>query len=110
MRLVQQLGAALARIAGLRSEARHAEALEAIDQAKSELPLVPGLVEQLSASALLRALGDEELVRHLAELYRAEAELRYQLGEPKHAVRCLARSKELLAVLDEAQRHEGDGN
>ncbi len=106
MKLIQQLGAALARIARLRNEARQAEALEEIAAAKSELPLVPGLLEQLSPSALVRTLGDDELIRQLAQLYRTEAELRYELGEPERAVRCLARSKDLLAALESPRSEE----
>lgn len=99
LRAIHQLGEALARIVGLRREDKQVEALEAIARAKDALPLVPGMVDQLSVPDLISTLEDEALTRQLAQLYQHEAELHYQRGDHPRAIRTLARSKALLEAL-----------
>jgi hypothetical protein len=105
VKAIEQLGQAIARICGLRDAKRTEDALQAVESAKRELPLVPGTVDQLSASRLARALGSPDLVGKLAELYRQEAELRYLLHDQVRAVRCLARSKALSAAAATLAQH-----
>lgn len=93
---IEQLGAALARIVGLQRAAQFEEGLEEVAKAKSRLPIVPGMMDQLSTASLAKALDDEQLVRDAARLYRIEAELAFALGDERRAARCLARSKALL--------------
>ncbi len=98
MKAIEELGGALARILGLQRDDHLQEALKEVETAKSRLPMVPGMADKLAVSSLVKALGDDQLVRNVAQLYRLEAELAYALGDQQRAVRCLSRSKALLAA------------
>ena len=102
LRAIEQLGLALARILGLRRNSQLEEALREVDAAKSRLPVVPKMVDQLSATSLVKVLEDPQLVRNVAQLLHLEAEISYALGDAPRAVRALARSKALLASVGPA--------
>lgn len=96
LRAIEELAGAIAAVAGLRRKNELQEALKAVEDAKSKLPLVPGLIDQLAPEALLRVIEDVQLREQLAALFQHEAELCYLLGHTARAVRCLSRSKALL--------------
>lgn len=93
LRAVNQLGEALKRILGMTEQGDQQQALEEIANAKRGLPLVPGMVDRLTAAQLARLLDDAELMQLLAELYRQEALVSYQLGQRERAVWCHRRSE-----------------
>ncbi len=103
LRAIEQLGGALARIVGLQRAQHVDEGLEEVDQAKSRLPVVPGMLDRLTIPSLFKALDDPQLARNVAQLYRLEAELAYASGDKTRAVRALSRSKALLAQAGEAE-------
>ena len=86
-RLIEQLGQAVARIAGRRNQPE--EVLDEVANAKALLPLVPGLLETSSVRTLVQLIGSTEVLRLLAELYRHEAEAHKQAGRTAEAARCL---------------------
>jgi len=97
-RAVEQLGAALARAAGLSRTEQHAEALEALREAKGALPIVPGMLEDMDAQGLIESLGVEQ-AELLARLLAAEADLHDRMGRPLLAQRPRRRSRELFERL-----------
>lgn len=105
LRAVQQLAGALARIAGLRREEKQEEALAAVAEGKACLPLVPGMVDQMSIEGLKELLADPDLLEQLGLLYQQEAELCYQMGQQDRALRCLVRAKALLGEDDRKLTH-----
>ncbi len=92
MRMIQQLSGVLARIAGLRAEGRHDEALAEIGDAYGRFAgLNPSLIHALGEEdlvALLRARGglDPQRTYALAELLREEAEIFASEGRPDEAL------------------------
>lgn len=80
-RLIEQLGAALARIAGLRAQGQYQEALAELREAYSGLDLNPRLVGSLDGASLARMLRDPDRVRALARLLEEEAKLRDHLDQ-----------------------------
>jgi hypothetical protein len=98
-RAIEQLGAALAKMAGLSLAGKHAEALEAVREAKGALPLVPGMLEDMDVQELIESLGVEQ-ARLLARLLAAEADLHDRMGRPLLAQRPRRRSQELFAQLE----------
>jgi hypothetical protein len=99
-----RLTAAFARIATLREQKELAPALAEVAAAKRCLPLVPGVLELLSATDVCRSLGDETLVLELAELYALESELYTDQGQPHKALRALQRRASLRQAWGELQR------
>jgi hypothetical protein len=97
-RAIEQLGAALARALGLSRAEKHAEALEALREAKGALPLVPGVLEDISVHELIESLGVEQ-AQLLARLLAAEADLHDRMGRPLLAQRPRRRSRELFEQL-----------
>ncbi len=98
LRHFRQLAEALARIVGLRSADAPQEALREVERAKRQLPITPGLLDQVAVTSLTTLLPDAESRAQLAELYRHEAELLHQLGDEATAIRRLVRSKALSAA------------
>jgi hypothetical protein len=84
-RMIEALGAALARIAGLRSEGRTAEALAEVRKAYATLELNPELVASLGGKALVRLLGTAEQTRGLAALLKEESEINRLMGNSRVA-------------------------
>lgn len=79
VRAIEQLGDAVARLVGLLRDAPPAEVLEAIEDAKGALPLVPGMVDHVDAATLFKMLGQQQTV-FLAKILGIEAEAFDQLG------------------------------
>jgi prefoldin subunit 5 len=100
-RLIEELGRALARIAGLESEP--AKVLDEVEQAKGLVPLVPGLLERSSVQVVVQLVGSHEVLRQLADLYRHQAHALEAEGRTVEAARCLRRCLELLQHLEAAQ-------
>jgi predicted xylose isomerase-like sugar epimerase len=98
-RAIEQFAAALAKVLGLSGAAQHAEALEAVREAKGALPIVPGMLEDMDVQGLIESLGVEQ-ARLLARLWAAEADLHDRMGRPLLAERPRRRSHELFAQLD----------
>jgi hypothetical protein len=97
-RLIEQLGQALARIAGRQSEPE--QVLDEVQQAKALLPLVPGLLENSSTSLVIQLVGSAGVLRQLAELYRHEAHALEAQGQTVQTTRALRRCLRILEHLD----------
>lgn len=97
-RAIEQLAAALAKIMGLAHAQQHAEALDAVRDAKSALPLVPGLLEDMDAETLIDSLGVER-AELLARVLAAEADVLDRMGRSLLAERPRRRSVQLLERL-----------
>jgi hypothetical protein len=97
-RVIEQFAAALAKIAGLAHAGQHAEALEALREAKGALPIVPGMLEDMDVRTLIESLGVEQ-AELLARLLAAEADLHDRMGRPLLAQRPRRRSQELFEQL-----------
>jgi hypothetical protein len=97
-RAIEQLAAALAKAAGLSRAGQHAEALEAVREAKGALPLVPGMLEDMDVQTLIESLGVEQ-AELLARVLAVEADLHERLGRPLLAERPRRRSRELFERL-----------
>jgi len=85
MRLVEQLAAVIARMLGLRSSGRAAQALTEAEHGYDLLGLPSGLIDVLSASALAELLGSPEKIRLVADLLDEEAASLDALGDPRAA-------------------------
>jgi hypothetical protein len=96
-RLFRQLMEAAGRALGLRAT-HPEEALQAIEDAKRGLPLVPGALESMSMATVVELLGGAEPALGLAHLYRAEAEVRAQLQDEAAATRCARRALRILTT------------
>jgi hypothetical protein len=98
-RAIEQLAAALARAMGYRASGQDLQALECLNEAKGALPLVPGMLDDLDAAALLAALG-HEAARALATVLAEEAALHEAAGRSVLAARRRSKSEQLLALLE----------
>lgn len=101
-RAIEQLGDALARALKLARDDQPAQALESLREAKGALPIVPGMLEDMSAEALIETLGpasSEVLARVLA----AEADLLDRLGRSLLAERPRRQSRQLFGLLASAR-------
>jgi hypothetical protein len=106
-RAIEQLGAALARAAGLSRSEQHAEALEVLREAKGALPLVPGVLEDMDVPTLIESLGVEQ-AELLARLLAAEADLLDRMGRSLLAQRPRRRSRQLFEQLQVLQPIPGE--
>lgn len=97
-RAIEQLAAALARAMGYRASGQDLQALECLNEAKGSLPLVPGMLEDLDAAALLSSLGPEA-ARALATVLAEEAALHERAGRSVFAARRRSKSEQLLELL-----------
>jgi hypothetical protein len=102
-RAIQQLGAALGRALGLAGEKKPAEALQILRDAKSELPLSPGMIEELDVATLIEKLGADNAAV-LARILALEADLQEQIGRGLLAARPRQRSGEIEAALRASSR------
>jgi hypothetical protein len=108
-RLIEQVGEALARAAGLARKDQHAEALDCIRQAQGQLRIVPGLIDHSDPEALFELLGPEQS-RALGQLLAAEAEALSALGREPFARRARERSRQLLRLIERAADQPADGS
>jgi hypothetical protein len=97
-RAIEQLGAALGRALGLAAEKKPAEALQVLRDARSELPMGPGMVEELDVVTLIDKLGPESAEK-LSRILALEAELQAQLGRGLLAERPRRRSEDIAREL-----------
>jgi hypothetical protein len=98
MRMIEQLAAAIARIAGLNRGGQHEEALAAADAAWGELlgdiPLeLAGAVDSRTLAGMLRR---PDKIRLAAAILREQAHALAGLGDPLSAARRSRRALELL--------------
>jgi hypothetical protein len=98
-RAIEQLAAALARAMGYRASGQDVQALECLNEAKGALPLVPGMLEDLDAAALLTSLG-RDAARALAAVLAEEAALHERAGRSLLATRRRSKSQQLLDLLE----------
>jgi hypothetical protein len=96
-RAIEQLGEALARALRL-SQSQPSEALECLREAKGALPIVPGMLDDMSPEDLLESLGPES-AEALARVLAAEADLLEKQGRPFLAARPRRQSERLRALL-----------
>jgi len=98
-RIIEQLAAALARIARCKADGRLEAGLEEIRGAIEELGLNPHLVSSLDAGSLGRLLRHPEQLRAVAQLLAEEAELLAAAGREREAVSAAARAPALARLL-----------
>jgi hypothetical protein len=96
-RIFRQMMEAVGRALGLRAK-QPEQALQAIEDAKRGLPLVPGALDSMSIATVLELLGGAEPALGLAHLYRVEAEVRAQLHDAQAAKRCARRALRILST------------
>jgi len=101
-RAIQKLAEAVARAVGLREAGEPEDALVELQAAKSGLPVVPGVMDVLSAKDLRHALGNDELAAQLIGIWREEALTYLALGNEREAIRALRRADRLTAELETA--------
>src|SRR5688572_9978473 len=73
LRAIEQIAAAIAKALGFARAEQFQEALDAVREGKSALPIVPGMVDALAPEALLQLLGKEHSLA-LVALFDAEAD------------------------------------
>lgn len=97
LRLVQQLVAAIARIAGLNQRGAHDEALAAADRAWCELLDVPReMLDAVDTPSLAAMLREPAKLRLAARLFVEEAHALAGKGDPRLAAARLRRALELF--------------
>ena len=103
LRAIEQLARAIAQVMRLSvQEEKYEQALEAVASGKRALPLVPGMLEHLSAEQLLTQLGPDA-VRALADLYEAEAGALEGLRRPAEAERVRRRASALRGAVGDGE-------
>jgi hypothetical protein len=101
LRAVKQLGAAIARIAGLNDQAEHDEALAAADQTWSDLLGIPaGLAASIDSRTLAGMLREPAKIRLAARLVHEQARALSAQGD---AVRAAVRYRRAMELLLEAR-------
>jgi tetratricopeptide (TPR) repeat protein len=96
MRLIEQLGEFVRRIAGLSEQGRYEEALHEADRAWSDLLGVPReVVDRVDGPTLAQLLREPAKQRAAAELLVTEARAFKGKGDPLHAALCYRRALEL---------------
>lgn len=96
MRLIEQLGDFVRRMAGLVEKGRYEEALSESDRAWSDLLGVPrDVVDRVDGPTLAQLLRDPAKQRAAAELLATEARAFAGKGDPLHAALCYRRALEL---------------
>lgn len=100
LRMIEQLAAAIARIAGLRVSGRHDEALEVLRETQNGLlgPLQP-MIGRLDAASAVAMLGDASKIEAYLRLLAEEAAIYSAMRDGEKAGRVLRR---LLALGREA--------
>lgn len=103
LRLIESLGAFLARIRKLREDGEHAAALAEIERTLGEL-LGPtgGLVARLDSATAAQLLGDPRRLDAWAHLLAAEGDVREELG---HGAAADAARRRALELALEAIQH-----
>jgi hypothetical protein len=100
LRAIEQLAAAIAKTLGFVGAAQFEEALEAVRDGKSALPIVPGMVDDMAPEALFQLLGKEQSLA-LVALLDAEADALAGLKRDVLAERSRRRARALEALARE---------
>ena len=95
LRLIEQLGEALRRMAGLNRKGEHAAALAELDAAWARLDVPRELVEVVDTPTLAGMLRDPRTMRAVAGLFVEEARAKAATGDPVHAQVLTRRAMEL---------------
>jgi tetratricopeptide (TPR) repeat protein len=96
MRLIEQLGEFVRKVAGLVEKGKYAEALDVSSRAWSDLLDVPReVVDRVDTPTLAQLLRDPAKQRAAAKLLVAEARAYEGKGDPLHAATCYRRAYEL---------------
>lgn len=96
-RAIEQLSAALGRALGL-APTQPTEALECLREAKGALPIVPGMLDDMSPEDLLESLGPQS-AEVLARVLAMEADLLEKQGRTLLAARPRRQSERLRTLL-----------
>jgi hypothetical protein len=96
-RMIEALGAALAKIAGLRAEGKNEEALQEVQAAYAALGLNPHLISSLQGASLRVVVGSPEKAQALSQLLLEESQLLAQLGDTRTAEQ---KARQASALLD----------
>ena len=109
LRLVQQLVAAIARIAGLNQRGAHDEALAVADRAWCELLDVPReMLDAMDTPSLAAMLREPAKLRLAARLFVEEAHALASKGDPRLAAARLRRALELFLEVHATDPSEQD--
>jgi hypothetical protein len=95
LRLIEQLGEALRRMAGMSAKGDHAAALDELEVAWGKLDVPRELVDVVDTPTLAGMLRDPRTMRAVAGLFTAEARARAATGDPLHAHVLMRRAFEL---------------
>jgi hypothetical protein len=98
LRLLQQMGAVLARMLGLKNGGQVQEALQTLDDAQGELlgPLA-GVVPRVDSATAAHMLGEPRLIASWARLLHERADLLRMSGDDEGAASAAAQARELAA-------------
>jgi hypothetical protein len=109
IRLIEQLAAAIARIAGLNRRGEHDKALAAADRAWGELLDVPrALADTVNTATLVGMLRDPAKLRLAAQLFSEEGRALAGQGDPVHAQIRYRRAMELTLEARAIDRTDQD--
>jgi len=95
-RMIEALGAALAKIAGLRAEGKNEEALQEVQAAYAALGLNRHLISSLQGASLRVVVGSPERAQALSRLLYQESQLLAQGGDTKTAEQKARQARALL--------------
>jgi hypothetical protein len=112
LRLIEQVGEALRKLAGLNAKGDHGAALAGIDEAWSKLDVPRELVEVVDTPTLAGMLRDPRTMRLVAGLFVEEARALAGRGDPVHAHVLIRRAMELhleARAVDPEGRAEDEG-
>jgi hypothetical protein len=102
VRLIQQMAEAIARIAGLREQGAHHEALELIESSCRSLGADRKLRQLLTPESLAKLLGDPEKLRVVADLLEEESRIYAAKGDAAQAIASQRLSEQLRAQIPRA--------
>jgi hypothetical protein len=106
MRMIKQLAAALARLAGRNQKGEHVQALAEVGGVWDEVLGVPReLAEAMDTPALVQLLQHPDRMHAAAQLLRQEAIARRGIGELEVAARLDERAAELEAAAGPSDEH-----
>lgn len=107
LRLIEQLGDAVRRLAGMNDRGEYGAALDALDEAWGKLDVPRGLVDVVDTPTLAGMLRDARTMRLVAGLFVQESRAVAGRGDPLHAAVLTRRAYELLL---EARALDPDGH
>lgn len=108
MRIIEQLGRALAKITGLMSAGEHQRALAELRSAYDLLGIDGHLLDVMSEARLAELLDHPEKIRAAAKLAVTEADIRQAQGDDRAAKRCTLRALELYVEAHRRDQSDAD--